>query len=85
MRRSLDFGTLTQFMGLRKIHTIGQKQANKVKHLSPIAYNLKKYLKFEQKRSNSGLGKLSFKAFVESVVQNLFLVFLGHRKFTVQY
>ena len=43
------FGTLTQFMGLRKINTIGIKQANKVMHLSAMAYNLKKYLKFTQK------------------------------------
>ncbi|WP_218694537.1 transposase [Cellulophaga sp. HaHa_2_95] len=35
------FGTLTQFMGLRKINTLGLKQANKVMHLSAIAYNLK--------------------------------------------
>ena len=48
------FGTLTQFMRLRKINTIGLKQANKVMHLSAIAYNLKKYLKFEQKRVKSG-------------------------------
>lgn len=47
------FGTLTQFMGLRKINTIGIQQANKVMHLSAIAYNLKKYLKFIQKRSKS--------------------------------
>ena len=40
------FGTLTQFMGLRKINTIGIQQANKVIHLCAIAYNLKKYLKF---------------------------------------
>ena len=48
------FGTLTQFMGLRKINTIGLQQANKVMHLSAIAYNLKKYLKFTQKRVKSG-------------------------------
>jgi hypothetical protein len=40
------FGTLIQFMSLRKINTIGIQQANKVMHLSAIAYNLKKYLKF---------------------------------------
>ncbi len=40
------FGTLTQYMGLRKINTIGIQQANKVMHLSAMAYNLKKYLKF---------------------------------------
>ncbi len=39
------FGTLTQFMGLRKINTLGIKQANKVMHVSVMAYNLKKYLK----------------------------------------
>ncbi len=35
------FGTLTQFMGFRKINTIGIQQANKVIHLSVMAYNLK--------------------------------------------
>jgi hypothetical protein len=57
------FGTLTQFMGLRKINTKGIQQANKVMHLSAIAYNLKtclparqEYLKFMQKRVKSGAG-----------------------------
>ncbi len=47
------FGTLTQFMGLRKINTIGIEQANKVMHLSAMAYNLKKYLKFTAKTVKS--------------------------------
>ncbi|MGB5242918.1 MAG: IS1182 family transposase [Lutimonas sp.] len=47
------FGTLTQFMGLRKINTIGLEQANKVMHLSAMAYNLKKYLKFISKTASS--------------------------------
>lgn len=47
------FGTLTQFMGLRKINTIGIEQANKVMHLSAMAYNLKKYLKFITKTVRS--------------------------------
>jgi transposase len=47
------FGTLTQFMGLRKINTLGIQQANKVMHLSAIAYNLKKYLKFTTKKVKS--------------------------------
>ncbi len=33
------FGTLTQFMGLRKINTIGIEQANKVMQMAAIAYN----------------------------------------------
>ncbi len=40
------FGTLTQFMGMRKINTIGIEQANKVMHMAAMAYNLKKLLKF---------------------------------------
>lgn len=54
------FGTLTQFMGLRKVNTIGLKQVNKCMHLSAMAYNLKKYLKFTQKRIKSGAGMLAF-------------------------
>ena len=50
------FGTLTQFMGLRKINTIGIQQANKIMHMAAIAYNLKKYLKFNQKNSKSNAG-----------------------------
>jgi len=49
------FGTLTQFLGLRKINTIGIQQANKVMHLSAIAYNLKKYLKFTAKTVKSDI------------------------------
>ena len=43
------FGTLTQFMGMRKINTIGIKQANKVMQMAAMAYNLKKLLKFINK------------------------------------
>jgi hypothetical protein len=43
------FGTLTQFMGMRKVNTIGIKQANKVMLMAAVAYNVKKYLKFTQK------------------------------------
>jgi transposase len=50
------FGTLTQFMGLRKINTKGIKQANKVMHLSAVAYNLKKYLKFITKKVKDDRG-----------------------------
>jgi len=44
------FGSLTSFYGLRKINTLGISQANKVMLLSATAYNLKKLLKFSDKR-----------------------------------
>jgi len=40
-------------MGMRKVNSIGIKQANKVMHLAAMAYNLKKYLKFTQKLAKS--------------------------------
>ena len=45
------FGTLTQFLGMRKVNTRGLDQANKVMHLAAVAYNIKKYLKFTEKRT----------------------------------
>ncbi|MDA0194293.1 MAG: transposase, partial [Bacteroidetes bacterium] len=47
------FGTLTQFLGMRKVNTIGIKQANKVMLMAGMAYNLKKYLKFTTKIAQS--------------------------------
>lgn len=47
------FGSLTQFFGMRKVNTIGLEQANKVMLMAGTAYNLKKYLKFVQKRANN--------------------------------
>ena len=47
------FGKLTQFMGLRKINTIGLVQADRVMHIAAIAYNIKKYLIFITKKVKS--------------------------------
>ncbi|MBL4655046.1 MAG: IS1182 family transposase, partial [Bacteroidia bacterium] len=44
------FGTLTQFMGMRKVNTRGIDNANKVMMMAAIAYNLKKYLKFTKNK-----------------------------------
>ena len=75
------FGTLTQFMGLRKINTIGLAQANKVMHLSAIAYNLKKYLKFEGKRMKSVAGQLTLPILLKSALVLLFGASGKHLKF----
>lgn len=53
------WGTLTQFMGLRKINTIGIKQANKVMHLAATAYNLKKLLKFITNKVETAVGVMA--------------------------
>ncbi|MDT0646509.1 transposase [Zunongwangia sp. F260] len=51
------FGTLKEFLGLRKVNTVGIRQANKCMHLAAIAYNLKKYLKHTAKRVKSRAGQ----------------------------
>ena len=43
------FGTLMEFTGMRKMNTIGIRAANKNMLMAAVAYNIKKYLKFEGK------------------------------------
>ena len=79
------FGTLTQFMGLRKINTIGIKQANKVMHLSAIAYNLKKYLKFIDKKVKSGAATLNLSKCIKTTFYDLFGFEINLSKITIPY
>ncbi|WP_299212632.1 IS1182 family transposase [uncultured Aquimarina sp.] len=70
------FGTLKEFMGMYKINTIGLAQANKCMHLSAIAYNLKKYLKFTRDTVQSQAGVLlscilSLKSFLRLQISRL--------------
>ena len=71
------FGTLTQFLGMRKVNTKGLSQANKVMHMAAIAYNLKKYLKFTQNLSNSGQGIALLQSKIETAYYTLIYWILG--------
>jgi transposase len=48
-------GVLTQFMAMRKVYTKGINNANKQFIMAAIAYNLKKYLKFEKKMTQTAI------------------------------
>ncbi|SIS47287.1 hypothetical protein SAMN05421766_102117 [Zobellia uliginosa] len=48
-------------------------------HLSAIAYNLKKYLKFTEKRAKSGAGRLDLAVLAKSALQYLFGTCIKHR------
>lgn len=63
------FGTLTQFLGLRKINTRGIKNANKVMLTAAMAYNLKKYLKFTAKQQPPMVNqaKLAWQYFIAQI------------------
>ncbi len=70
------FGTLTQFLGMRKVNTLGISQANKVMHLSAMAYNLKKYLKFTTIHVKIGGGVLSISKALKNIIEDLNKSFL---------
>ncbi len=74
------FGTLKEYMGLRKINTIGIKQANKVMHLSAMAYNLKKYLKFTQKRVKSEAKSILLYFFEKNAFIASIILVVSHRE-----
>ena len=44
------FGTLVNYMAMRRMNTRGIKQASKCIQMSAIAYNLKKLLKWESQK-----------------------------------
>ncbi|MHA7060251.1 hypothetical protein ACWGOQ_0023720, partial [Aquimarina sp. M1] len=57
----------------RKINTIGIQQATKVMHLSATAYNLKKYLKFINKKVKSGAAIFTLSRIYKKLRSILFL------------
>ncbi|TCI84543.1 hypothetical protein EYW44_20945 [Tenacibaculum sp. M341] len=77
------FGTLTQFMGLRKINTLGIKRANKVMHVSAIAYNLKKYLKFIKKTIKSKAKAINSLFLIKRMFVDFISYFLIYSKLKV--
>ncbi len=79
------FGTLTQFMGLRKINTLGIKQANKVMHVSAMAYNLKKYLKFIKKTIKSKAKTINTLFLIKLMFIGFIYYFLSHSKLKTAY
>jgi hypothetical protein len=76
------FGTLTQFMGLREVNTIGVQQATKVMQLSATVYNLKKYLKFTHKKVKSGVGMGLLSGLYKITLQQLISFHLRKANFT---
>lgn len=62
-------GVLTQYLGMRKVNTRGIHNANKQFIMSAIAYNLKKYLKFQHK-STQGKVKVIKSAYL-SIIQSI--------------
>jgi len=65
------FGTLINFMGMRKVNTRGMRNATKCMLMSAMAYNLRKYLKY----TNKVRGTILLKKIVEIAHRHLFSFF----------
>ncbi|MFT5158026.1 MAG: hypothetical protein ACI83I_002590 [Bacteroidia bacterium] len=63
------FGTLTPYLGLRKMNIIGIQLANKQMHLAAIVFNLKKLLKFANPKVKSGPGIRQDVCFIKNEIQ----------------
>jgi hypothetical protein len=57
------FGSLITNLGMRKINTIGIRQANKNMLMAAVAFNLKKYLKSERKIAASLIKEVKYLGF----------------------
>jgi transposase len=79
------FGTLTQYMGLRKVNVRGIQGANKCMLMASVAYNLKKLLKFTKNKSKSKAQRIRFVRFVEKICKDFILAVLSPQKLSVYY
>lgn len=52
------FGTLKNYLGMEKVNTLGIKQANKAMLMAAVAYNLKKYMKFDARQTQAMVNRM---------------------------
>jgi transposase len=73
-------GTLVNYLAMRRVNTRGIKQASKCIIMSAIAYNLKKLLKWEQRKRNTAVMMMS-RAWRQGgkAVKSLFFILSSYR------
>lgn len=65
-------GTLVNYLGMRKVSSIGIKQANKCMLMAAVAYNLNKIMKWTNRKVNTGA--MAMKKTTEKELSKLFTV-----------
>jgi transposase len=65
-------GTLLNFLGMRRVNARGIAQANKHVLMASVAYNLKKYMNYQQKNKNNMaiIEKRAFESYFSSIIFN---------------
>jgi hypothetical protein len=71
------FGSLMNYLGMQKMNTIGIRQAHKNMLMAAVAYNLKKYLKYQVKLVSSMANEVKILGFV---LMTQIRAILGHWK-----
>ncbi|WGH75268.1 transposase [Tenacibaculum tangerinum] len=75
-----SFGTLTQYMGLRKVNVRGIDGANKCMLMAAVAYNIKKLLKFLGKPTKTEAKTVAFVFWLKNVQYHLMNFVLSSEK-----
>jgi len=75
------FGTLMEYLGMRKMNTIGIRQANKNMLMAAVAYNLKKYLNFDR---NSAANRVKeVKNLCIEILQSIWRIFGSFKRLNI--
>jgi hypothetical protein len=68
------FGTLINFLGMRKVNTLGKAGAHKCMLMAATAFNLKKLLKYAKKTIKTMSNHLEIQTTTKKNIRNLFFV-----------
>lgn len=76
-------GTLVTYLGMRKVNTKGIEQANKCMMMSAVAYNLKKMMKWRNRKietCSAVIKKVTEKSFLNQIIEITCQLALGNKK-----
>jgi hypothetical protein len=75
-------GTLVNYLAMRRVNTRGIKQASKCILMSAIAYNLKKLLKWEQRKRNAAI--MTMKKAEKSLCDHFLMLWRFMNRYKIQ-
>jgi len=76
-------GTLVTYLGMRKVNTKGIEQVNKCMMMSAVAYNLKKMMKWRNRKietCTAVIKKVTEKSFLNQIIEITCQLALGNKK-----
>ncbi len=75
-------GTLINFLNMKRINTRGIKQANKHVLMAALCYNLKKYMKFIARKTNTKVAAMQLpESFLKTIFTEAIIFIISSIKF----